>query len=582
MLVLGGLLTATGGAQDRSQQFVGEATVNVIEVPVRVVDPDTGEPVTGLGPEAFRILEDGTEQPISNFSEISSKVVVQADDVAEAVPGDAAPAGEISKPVELIYFFDLYLMYKSDKERAIEGLRRLYSQGLPDGESVSLVAFDGDLETLVDRSADRQEVLVGLDDIRTIAARGINQRITLTQALSDAPVTGERDAGYYERRQRNLEYTADLERKSARVGNALLATMARYATADGRRVLVAFTPAYPKSDWSPTYYSVDYLNAAVEYPQRDLWRRVALEASDLGFTLYAVDSFGLSSPLASDANIGITDSVAEFQRESFGTVGDPGRGVPGSVADPSGPAEESSTRGFAEEVDNMGQWLERSRKNLLIDTATATGGEAVFSADVAAAVTGIRSNVDHYYSIGYTADHIGDGSTYEIEVRLPDHPRFRVVHRTAYVDLPASARAAQALRSEMLFGGDANPLGVRVEVGEPDSRLRIGASGSKRVRIPVKVMIPFARLTMIPRGDIHWGKVLITFFGEDAQGNQSELASVEQPITVESGRYEEAVATGYFTYNATVQVEGGRQEVFVGIQDTLGGRTSIVPKTFQF
>jgi hypothetical protein len=82
---------------------------------------------------------------------------------------------------------------------------------------------------------------------------------------------------------------------------------------------------------------------------------------------------------------------------------------------------------------------------------------------------------------------------------------------------------------------------------------------------------------MISRGDVYWGKVLITFFGEDGEGNQSELATFEQPITVASDRHEEAVATGYFTYNATVQIEGGEQMVFVGVQDTLDGRTTIIP-----
>ena len=175
---------------------------------------------------------------------------------------------------------------------------------------------------------------------------------------------------------------------------------------------------------------------------------------------------------------------------------------------------------------------------------------------------------------------MGDGKTYSIDVKLPDHPSYQVVHRTTYVDLPASTRAAQALRSEMLFGGDANPLGVRVEAGDKDARFRLGAAGSKRVKIQLKVKIPYSRLMMISRGDLYWGKVLITFFSEDAQGNQSELATFEQPITVDSDRYEEAVAKGYFTYSATVEIEGGQQTVYVGVQDTLGGRTSIVPQEF--
>ena len=568
-------------AQDASQQFIGEATVNVIEVPVRVFDRATGEPVTGLGPEAFRIIESGTEQTISNFSEIEDKIAVRTVS-EEGVEIRADDGVGITKPLEIIYFFDLFLMYKTDRDRAIEGLESLYADGIPEGESVSLVVFDDALETLVDRSDDRRELLEGIDELKYIRALGINQRITFTEGLSDAPVTNDRDTGFYERRQRNTEYMVDLERKIGQVGNALLATMARYARADGRRILVAFTPGYPKSDWSPTYYSVDFLNAAVEYPQEDLWRKIGHEASDLGFTLYTVDTSGLTSPSQSDVTSGITDSVAAMQRDAITTGVTAITGQRSQFQSPDGPSS-SQAAGIdpTEDSQNLGQWLERSRKYLLISTAEATGGNAVFTGDVAASMDKILSSLDHYYSIGYTAEHIGDGKVYEIEVELENQPDYRVVHRTAYVDLPASTRAAQALRSEMLFGGDANPLGIRVELGESDSRFRLGAAGSKRVQIPMKVKIPYSRLMMVPRGDVHWGKVQITFFGEDSSGNQSELASFEQPITVAADRYDEAVARGYFSYSATVEVEGGEQTVYVGVQDTLGDRTSILPYTFE-
>lgn len=568
---------ASAQPQDESQKFAGETTVNVVEVPIRVVDPETGEPVTGLDPSEFRILEDDVPQQITNFSEVQGAVAVRTRSAAE--PSGEEPAAAISKPLEIVYFFDLYLMYRSDRDRAVDGLEAEYRDGVPAGESVSLVVFDGELETLLDRSSDRREILEAIDDVRYIRALGINQRISFTEALSDAPVTNQRDAGYYERKQRNSEFMFDLERKSSRVGNAVLATMARYARADGRRVLIALTPGYPKTDWSPTYYAVDYLNAAVEYPQQALWRQIAHQAADLGFTLYTVDTSGVSVPLASDASFATSDGFVRSAEDTLAQSSTRGVGNV-SVQDPSGPAGDTSSLQLNDTSRNVSNWLERARKNLLITSATATGGDALFAGDVANAIDTIRSELDRYYSIGYTAQHAGDGNTYSIEVELPNHPSYRLVHRTAYVDQPATTRTAQALRSEMLFGADANPLGVRVEIGELDSRFRVGAAGSKRVRVPVDVKIPFARLEMIPRGDLYWGKVQITFFGEDGKGNQSELASFEQPITVESSRYEEAVAKGYFKYSTTLEVEGGRQHVFIGIQDTLGGRTSIIPQQF--
>jgi hypothetical protein len=324
------------------------------------------------------------------------------------------------------------------------------------------------------------------------------------------------------------------------------------------------------------------MNAAVEYPQEDLWGQIGHEASNLGFTLYTVDTSGLAAPSQSDVTSGVTDSAAAVQRDALASSTTTITGQRSQFVSPAG-SSSSEAAGIdpTEDFQNTGQWLEWSRKHLLISTAETTGGNAVFTDDVAATMDQVMGNLDHYYSIGYTAEHNGDGKTYQIDVELPDHPEYRVVHRTAYVDLPASTRAAQNLRSEMLFGGDANPLGVRVDVGESDSRFRLGAAGSKRVQIPMKLKIPYARLMMIPRGDVYWGKIQITFFGEDAEGNQSELSSFEQPITVAADRYDDAVAHGYFGYSATVEVEGGEQTVFVGVQDTLAGKTSIVPTAFE-
>jgi VWFA-related protein len=576
MALSAGIMT-TSEAQEVSQSFAGETTVNVIEVPVRVVDSATGRSVTGLTAADFRILESGAEQRITNFSEISGHVVAAAD-------GGIEPSSEIRqpvrKPVEVVYFFDLYLMYKSDRDRALDAVQERYRNTTPDSENVSVVVFDGQLETLLDRGDHRDDILDALEEVRYVTARGPHQSIAFTEALTTEQVSGARNTDFYERQNRSREYVYELERKITQVGNALSATMARYARAEGRKVLVAFTPGYPRTDWSPSYSPVDYVNASVEYPTEDIWRDVALEAANLGFTLYAVDSSGArigggaDQSLVADAGfnrMGRDEGRApQSNPDSTFAIGVSGDNDPVLASiDPNAP-------------NSIGSWIERNRKDLLISSSQATGGNAFFVGQVETALLEVADSLDHYYSLAYSADHNGDGKTYRIEVQMPNHPSYRLIHRAAYVDQPASARSAQRMRSEMLFGGDANPLAVRVEVGEPDSRLRIGAAGSKRVKLPIVLKIPFARLEMIPRGDLYWGKVNITFFGQDQSGNQSRLASFEQPITVSSDQYQEAVAKGYFAYETVIEVEGGAQNVYIGVEDTISGRTTIMPQEFAF
>jgi predicted amino acid-binding ACT domain protein len=130
----------------------------------------------------------------------------------------------------------------------------------------------------------------------------------------------------------------------------------------------------------------------------------------------------------------------------------------------------------------------------------------------------------------------------------------------------------------MLFGGDANPLAVRVELGEPEGRLRIGAAGSKRVRLAVQVKIPIGRLEMVEQGDSFVGRVAVTVFGEDAAGNQSEPTSDVAPIVVPAKEINQARARGYFSYALTVELEGGRQKLWVGVEDLFSNRVSIMPQ----
>ena len=55
-------------ADDRRASFRGEATVNVIEVPVHVIDRKTGEPVIGLTAADFEIRENGEPQTLEDLS----------------------------------------------------------------------------------------------------------------------------------------------------------------------------------------------------------------------------------------------------------------------------------------------------------------------------------------------------------------------------------------------------------------------------------------------------------------------------------------------------------------------------------
>ena len=557
VLVLG-IGAAGPAAIAQEAQFAGETTVNVIEVPVRVIDPGTGRPVTGLSAKDFRIYENGRKQKITHFTEISHP--------QGGTDGSTAPATATDHILEMVYFLDLFLMRKGGRNQALDALRSRYSRPVPLDEEVSIVVFDGSLRIFVDRSTNRTEILDALDAIDEVRARGSEHESAFTQALSDGPVTGTRDRYFYERKQRSEEYIVELERRVAKVGGAISATMARYARADARKILVIFTPGHPRTRWVPEYSPVDFINQSADYPTKGLWQNLSYEASDLGFTLFTIDSAGIQP--------GVEGDVSQASTTDIGVGAD---GQPGSDDSTGG----DFAFGAGSPPESIGPWLERVRKDLLISAAANTGGSAHFS-NATVAVENVTASLDHYYSLAYVAKHSGDGETYSIRVELPKHPEYETEFRRAYIDRPAAERSATRLQSAMLFGGDANPLAIRVELGEPKKRLRIGAAGSKMVRLPIKIKIPIGRLELIPQGKIFWGKVAVTVFGEDAAGNQSQPVGGETPISIPMDQIQQARARGYFSYDLTVEVEGGQQKVWIGVEDLISGRISIMPQELDF
>lgn len=572
-VVLAGCVAPLVYAGDTTKAFQGEASVNVIEVPVRVVDSHTGETVIGLRAEDFRIFDGGEPREITNFLEIGSAVTV---------PGVAAGRSASERALrtrQMIYFFDLYLMMGDERDRALRALAEQYSKGVEGAEEISVVSFDGTLRTHLDRSRDRRRILRSLDEVGEIRSRGLDQSVAFTSGLSNSPVSGERDLDYYERRHRNREYMVELERRVTRVGDAIAHTMARFHSTDGRKALVVFSPGQPETSWSPSYSPVDFLNAEVTYPVQDLWRDVALQASDLGFTLYVIDTKAMKTSSAQDATVGLDREVLDSMN---GTVIGNRQNAPSEEITDGATTAPGDLDAIGAAPQNLGQWLERTRKHLLRSAADLTGGHAYFATDAEKAILKVEKELGHWYSLAYVVEHEGDNREYAIKVTLPNHPKYEVVHRMSYLDRPISDREAGDVRSAMLFGGDANPLGVRVETDAHDSRFRLGAVGSKRVQVPFVIKIPIGRLDMIPRGDVYWGKVLITLFGTDQHGNQSRLASQEQPITVSTDQFHNAAMRGFFSYKVTVEVEGGKQTIYIGVKDQISGKLSVVPQEFEF
>ncbi len=530
---LGLLLAATSGvAQQKATPpaFVSEVTVNNVTVDVKVADAH-GVPVSGLKKSDFRILEDDKEQPLTNFLAVSGGQVTDSHDAT--VIGQAEPR-------QILLFFDLYELVEPDKKAVLQSIRDQIASGLPPAETVAVVSYDGALRVHTPPTASVDRVVAALKEVDRIPATGLQRQIKLSTFRTDDTRTGRSYGGYEYRHAQNEEYWNEMRRVVGAVQTAFAAALDRFALAPGaRKVVVMVSPGFPRADNVPIYRTYDFFRdtPADEYRNVGLLQRAAQLASELEYTLFTVDPSGYR-------NLDVD-------------------------------ASRSRPIGFTD-VANVKFWREADRKDTLIQAARLTGGEAVFTSDGGAALADVERLTASFYSLAFQPDHAGDGKEHKIKVEVLGHPEYKLAHRSSYVDRSAEQREAERARAALLTGQTENPLGIELVLDKPSGKFRFGAAGMKVYKIAAELRIPYAHLTMLPRGPVAWGQVQVVVVVSDERGNLSDLAHQRVPIEVPSEKLEEARQRGYFAYRMTLEVEGGKQSMRIGVDDVLAHTTSAI------
>lgn len=533
------IAAATAAAQAPAKpqpMFFSEVRVNNITVDVKVTDA-AGVPVNGLRREDFRIYENDTPQEVTNFFAVAGGQVQAADEAAVI----GAPAAR-----RVVLFFDLYQMIEPDKKRVVDSMIEQVEVGLPPALEMAVVSFDGTLRVHTPATASAVKVVEALKEVRRLGATGLQRQITLSafsvRDMRDRGVSPLDSRWRYSdvdyRRAQNAEYWNELRRIIGRVESAFTAALQQFSESRARKVAVLISPGYPLSENLPVYQAYDlWTDAPSEYRTSGILSRVAYQASELEFTLFALDPSGTR-----------IDNVDASQ----------------------------AARPALNDVASVSFWREADRKDNLIRAARLTGGQAVFGNDGAAALADVERVTSSYYSLAYQPDHAGDGRQYEIRVEVVGRPELTLAHRTRYVDRPFDERDAERARGALLTGEAANPLGIELVLDKPEKSFRMRAERMRSYRIPAEVRIPYALLTLIPRGPVAWGQVQVVVLAVDPEGNQSDLGFRKVPIQLDSAKLEEARARGYFAFTMTLEMEGGARSLRVAVDDLLGRSRSTV------
>jgi VWFA-related protein len=541
MLLTAATLAGAAGpsrAQERPARpgFVAETRVNNVSVDVKVADTK-GQPVASLRKEDFRIAEDGRDQVITNFLAVTGGAV--------SASGDATAVGQPANR-QILLFFDLYQMIESDKAMVLKSLKEQFSAGFAPGTSAAVVSFDGRLHVHTPASASAERVLAALKEVERLPAVGLQRQIKLSSYRGGPAWPNESQSRFEYRRAMNEEYWLEMRRCVGAVTSALAAALDRFAGADARKILVFVSPGFPRAENVPIYGMYDFFfdAATLDYRNVGLYTQAARLASELAYTMYTID------PSAT--------SMTNFPN-----------------------ASQPYVPGFTDVADAR-FWREADRKDNLIHASQLTGGDAMFTADGAAALADVERLTSSYYSLAFQPNHFGDGRSHTIKVAVQGHPEYVLTHRREYVDRPGEQRDAERAQATLLAGDASNPLGIELVLDKPTGKFKFGARGMKLYRIAADLHIPYAKLTMLPRGTVAWGQVQIVVIATDSSGNLSDLHHERVPVELPAEKLAEARQRGYFTFHFTLELEGGPTSLHVGVDDVLAQSMSAVTADLKF
>lgn len=532
--------------------------VSITNVDVVVTDAK-GRPVTDLGPLDFVVTQDGTRQPITNFSFVRNTSAPQAPAPAAPAPeaSSSAPApvsapGSAAGPAgaHLVVFLDLLHMTASNRNRAVASLGEFLPRTVGPRVEAQIVTWDRTLRSrgpftndgpllasvfetvkgesvLGDQPTRERSRLFGMIDT-AVNADPRNRAAQVDQAISTV-------RSWCDNQAHDVDATLDAAR----------ATTSTLTGVEGRKILIVvterLTPAPGREVW-------DYFQQALERVSRN--QRVSTSNTNLNdMTWKDFDRSPSFKRLAGTAN---GASVSLFMVDASGLTGDT------ILSAEFGGTGETVNEGLAT-LDA------ESALHLL---AEQTGGAAIVGKNnLALALESLEPAWTAYYSLGFESSASKPGVARPIRVTVT-RPGLSVLTRRSIVERTAEQKIADAVLSGVHFPKTFNPLGARLHVGTP-------SKSGKLWLVPLEFQIPFDRITLVPQSGRARGRILFTSAAATSDGRVSDVSSERIPVDV----LEKDLATlagKSFAYTATLKVRPGPQILSLALTDEIALKTSYV------
>jgi VWFA-related protein len=550
--------TPTPAPTPRPGPLVRNVDVTVTNLDVVVTD-SKGNRIKGLTKEDFEVFEDGMLQPLTNFFAVDGGKVVYFGDEAVpgvgATPGPAATAAPVAtaeaRPVpepapaepavaplpvprtRIVIFVDNLSLQPFNRNRVLRNVQAWVRENVKDNVEAMVVSWDRSLKVRRKFTNDGREiadVLKQQEDLSTLGQTRLSERRDLLKKIDEASSESE---AFADVRQYVLSYKNDLDFTV----DALKKTIDQLAGVEGRKILLHVSEGLPQSPGAEMWkYVQDKFRTQTgglnqfEFDKTASYLGVIRAANAAGVSMYMVDASGLSI----DSGISAENRTTDAKIDSF---------------------------------------VERTNLQSMIQLmAEETGGKAILNRnDLTVPLNELRNDYTSYYSVGYRSLRAGGDRPRKVEVKMKKKGMV-ARSRKSYVEKGLETRITEGVTSALYFARDENPLAVGVEVGQP------APADKQNYLVPVRIRVPFSRITLLPEGATARGRVILYFIVVDAAGKQSELANQVVPVEVATSDLPNANRRD-FVYDVRLLMIPGGQRLSIAVRDEPTSTVSYVQQS---
>lgn len=557
------LLLAAGPRAARSQRedsglqpFSESVEVKVINVDVVVIGKD-GEPVRDLTIDDFRLYEDGKAVPLSNLY-----LAGGASTVAEEATSDTADTNTETAPVEgttrqpsrepqtVAVLVDSGSLWPAERNQVLGGLRKYLESGYHPEDRYLLLNLDNDLSVAHQPSSSLDGLLAGLESMATKTTSGTQNMLAFRSVLQQIGTdTSQSDQG--------LPEAPDITEP---IANAALGSIRAYSEQVHHRVLRTLDSV---ADAISLMSALDgpkvliYAGAGItDNPASGLleyWRQrfggTEVGSSGRLLELRELEQFDLSDEIQQIATIANAHRTAMYLLAPSRSALAPTeiRGL-----DSAGNRTFSPRMAAAEQV---------GRTAAMGALADATGGR-VSTGSIQGLLGDAQRDLGSLYSLGYTPDDDEDGKRRNLRVEV-QRPDVEVLYRRSFRDTDEDQRMRDLTRSALLLDSVDNPLGAALEFGPPEE------TEDGLAEVPVVVKFPMSSLTLMPRGDVHEGRLSLFVAAMDDRGRFTPVSKQELPMRIPNAQLHEALGRmGGYVFS--IKLRPRAHTVAVTVRDELG------------